>query len=163
MRFRASSGIDYEGWKTVAFASRFLNSFESRKSINELEFLDVVWAIEYFRFYLIGQKFTFIIRKIIGLNASPICNKIWSEIIAFDMVQSAGSAKTPLAIDSFWEGRSSEAQLRWQRRSTQVKLATLATKMINLDTLPRTKPANVTLPLALTHKQPIDDPREATD
>ena len=41
--------LDCEGWKTVAFASRFLNSNEERYSINELELLGVVWAIEYFK------------------------------------------------------------------------------------------------------------------
>ena len=34
--------LDNEGWKTVAFASRFLNSNEERYSINELELLGVV-------------------------------------------------------------------------------------------------------------------------
>ena len=33
--------LDCEGWKTVAFASRFLNSNEERYSINELELLGV--------------------------------------------------------------------------------------------------------------------------
>ena len=34
--------LDCDGWKTVAFASRFLNSNEERYSINELELLGVV-------------------------------------------------------------------------------------------------------------------------
>ena len=50
--------LDCEGWKTVAFASRFLNSNEERFSINELELLGVVWAIKYFKYYLFGKKFT---------------------------------------------------------------------------------------------------------
>ena len=50
--------LDSEGWKTVAFASRFLNSNEVRYSINEIELLGVVWAIEYFKFYLFGKNFT---------------------------------------------------------------------------------------------------------
>ena len=41
--------LDCEGWKTVAFASRFLNINEERYCINELELLGVVWAIEYFK------------------------------------------------------------------------------------------------------------------
>ena len=49
---------DSEGWKTVAFASRFLNSKKERYSINELELLVVVWAIEYFKYYLFGKTFT---------------------------------------------------------------------------------------------------------
>ena len=35
--------LDCDGWKTVAFASRFLNNTEERYSINELELLGVVW------------------------------------------------------------------------------------------------------------------------
>ena len=42
----------------MAFASRFLNNNEERYSINELELLGVVWAIEYFKFYLFGKNFT---------------------------------------------------------------------------------------------------------
>ena len=50
--------LDCEGWKTVAFASRFLNSNKKRYSINELDLLGVVWAIEYFKYYLFGKNFT---------------------------------------------------------------------------------------------------------
>ena len=50
--------MDSEGWKTVAFASCFLNSSEERYSINELEMLGVVWAIEYFKYYLFGKNLT---------------------------------------------------------------------------------------------------------
>ena len=50
--------LDREGWKTVAFASRFLKSNGERFSINELELLGVVWAIEYFKYYLFGKDFT---------------------------------------------------------------------------------------------------------
>ena len=48
------------GWHTVAFASRFLNSVEDRYSINELELLGVVWSVEYFKYYLYGKPFTVI-------------------------------------------------------------------------------------------------------
>ena len=48
------------GWHTVAFASRFLNSIEDRYSINELEFLGVVWSVEHFKYYLYGKPFTVI-------------------------------------------------------------------------------------------------------
>ena len=41
--------LDCEGLKTVAFASRYLNSNEERYSINELELFGVVWANEYFQ------------------------------------------------------------------------------------------------------------------
>ena len=50
--------LDCDGWKTVAFASRFLNNTEERYSINELELLGVVWAIEYFNYCLFGKNFT---------------------------------------------------------------------------------------------------------
>ena len=48
------------GWHTVAFASRFLNSAENRYSINELDILGVVWSIEHFNYYLFGKPFTVI-------------------------------------------------------------------------------------------------------
>ena len=48
------------GWYTVAFASRFLNSVEDRYSINELELLGVVWSVEHFKYYLYGKPFTVI-------------------------------------------------------------------------------------------------------
>ena len=48
------------GWHTVAFASRFLNSVEDRYSINELELLGVVWSVEHFKCYLFGKSFTVI-------------------------------------------------------------------------------------------------------
>ena len=50
--------LDSERWKTVAFASRFLNINEERYSFLELELLGVVWAIEYFKYYLFGKNFT---------------------------------------------------------------------------------------------------------
>ena len=46
------------GWHTVAFASRFLNSVEDRHSIDELELLGVVWSIENFKHYFYGKSFT---------------------------------------------------------------------------------------------------------
>ena len=44
-------------WKTIAFASRFLNNHEMKYSTNELELLGVVWATEHFRNYLYGTEF----------------------------------------------------------------------------------------------------------
>ena len=44
-------------WHTIAFASRFLNNYESRYSTNELELLAVVWAVEHFKQYFHGQVF----------------------------------------------------------------------------------------------------------
>ena len=48
---------DNQEWKPVSFASRFLPSFESKNSINELELLAVVWAIKHFKHYVHGVKF----------------------------------------------------------------------------------------------------------
>ena len=47
-----------DGWKAIAFASRFLNSTEERYSVNELELLGIVWSIDYFKYYLYGKNFT---------------------------------------------------------------------------------------------------------
>ena len=49
--------LTVDGWKPIAFASRFLNSCEKRYSVNELELLGVVWSIEYFKNYLYGKHF----------------------------------------------------------------------------------------------------------
>ena len=46
------------GWVTIAYASRFLNKAEEKYSINELELLGVVWALEHFKHYLLGHNFT---------------------------------------------------------------------------------------------------------
>ena len=40
--------LTVDGWKPIAFASRFLNSCEESYSVNELELLGVVWSTEYF-------------------------------------------------------------------------------------------------------------------
>ena len=44
-------------WKTIAFASRFLNNHEMKYSTIKLELLGVVWATEHFRNYLYGTEF----------------------------------------------------------------------------------------------------------
>ena len=50
--------LDCDWWKTMAFAPRFLINTEERYSTNELELIGVVWAIEYFKYYLFGKNFT---------------------------------------------------------------------------------------------------------
>ena len=47
-----------DGWKPIAFASRFLNSTEERYSVNELELLGIVLSIDYFKYYFYGKNFT---------------------------------------------------------------------------------------------------------
>ena len=47
-------------WKTVSFASRFLNPHESKYSTNELELLGVVLAVEHYKNCLYGSEFEII-------------------------------------------------------------------------------------------------------
>ena len=57
----------------IASASRFLNSLEEKYSVNELELLGVVWAIENYKYYLYGKHFIVITDHqalISSLNAS---------------------------------------------------------------------------------------------
>ena len=49
--------LTVDGWKPISFASRFLNSNEERYSINELEFLGVVWSLECFKNYFMVKNF----------------------------------------------------------------------------------------------------------
>ena len=46
-----------QDWKPMSFASRFLTDFEAKYSINELELLAVVWAVEHFKNYVYGINF----------------------------------------------------------------------------------------------------------
>ena len=46
------------GWETISYASRFLNKAEEKYSLNELELLGVLWALEHFKHYLLGHHFT---------------------------------------------------------------------------------------------------------
>ena len=48
---------DGENWISIAFASRFLNSHDTKYSTNEIELLGVVWATEQFKNYLYGAEF----------------------------------------------------------------------------------------------------------
>ena len=48
---------DGDNWLTIAFASQFLNSHETKYSTNELELLGIVWATENFKNYLYGAEF----------------------------------------------------------------------------------------------------------
>ena len=44
-------------WRPICFASRFLTDFEAKFSINELELLAIVWAIEHFKNDVNGVQF----------------------------------------------------------------------------------------------------------
>ena len=62
------------------FASRFLNNTDERYSINELELLGVVWAIEYFKHYLFGKNFTVLTdhRALLSVLKSHCPNKSYN-------------------------------------------------------------------------------------
>ena len=67
----------------IAYASRFLNTLEEKYSVDELELLGVVWAIEHFKYYLCGKHFTVITDHqalISALNASERSKKIQSRL-----------------------------------------------------------------------------------
>ena len=72
--------LDCDGWKTVAFASRFLNNTEEGYSINEFELLAVVWSIEYFKYYLFGRNFTVLtdLRALLLVLKSHCSNKSYN-------------------------------------------------------------------------------------
>ena len=72
--------LDCEGSKTGAFESRFLNSNEERHSINELELLGLVCAIEYFKHYLCEKNFTVLTahRAILSVLKSRRSNKSYN-------------------------------------------------------------------------------------
>ena len=56
-RFRLGAVLEQEsnkGWETIAYASRFLSKAEEEYSVNEVELLGVVWALEHFKHYLYG-------------------------------------------------------------------------------------------------------------
>ena len=46
-----------EDWIPIAFASRYLNVQEKKYSINELELLATIWAVDRFKHYLLGKEF----------------------------------------------------------------------------------------------------------
>ena len=68
------------GWHTVAFASRFLNSLEVRYSINELKLLGAVWSNEHFKYYLYGKPFTVITdhRALLSIMRKNRANKSYN-------------------------------------------------------------------------------------
>ena len=69
-----------EGWKPIAFASRFLNSTEERYSVNESELLGIVWSIDYFKCYLNGKNFTVVTdhRTLLSILKEHRSNKLYN-------------------------------------------------------------------------------------
>ena len=58
---RAALGqLTVDGWKPIAFTSRFQNCFKEQSCVNELELLGAVWSVEYFKNYMNGNHFTII-------------------------------------------------------------------------------------------------------
>ena len=49
-----------DGWATVAYASTFLNTCKTKYSVNELQLLAAVCAIDHFKYYMYGRRFTII-------------------------------------------------------------------------------------------------------
>ncbi len=48
---------EIDGRRPVALASRFLSNSEKNYATNELELLAIRWAIEHFKYYLLGREF----------------------------------------------------------------------------------------------------------
>ena len=69
--------LTVDGWKPIAFTSRFLNFCEERFSVNKLELLGVVWSIKYFKHYLYGKQFTVItdLRALLSILKENRSNK----------------------------------------------------------------------------------------
>ena len=69
-----------DGWKPIAFASRFLNSTEERYSVNELELLGIFWSIDYFKYYLYGKNFTVVTdhRALLSILKEHLSNKSYN-------------------------------------------------------------------------------------
>ena len=44
-------------WKPIAYITRFLTDLEAKYSINDLDLLPVVWAVEHFKNYVYGIEF----------------------------------------------------------------------------------------------------------
>ena len=49
---RLQKSFSGDQWKTIAFASKFLNNHEIKYSTNELELQGAMWASEHLRNYL---------------------------------------------------------------------------------------------------------------
>ena len=72
--------LTVDGWKPIAFTSRFLSSCEEGYSVNELELLGVVWSIVLFKKYLYGKNFRVITdnRALSSIMKENRCNKAYN-------------------------------------------------------------------------------------
>ena len=76
--------LTVDGWKPIAFTSRFLNSCEKRYSVNELELLGEVWSIKYFKNYLYVKQFTVITdhRALLSILIENRSNKSYNSCLS---------------------------------------------------------------------------------
>ena len=72
--------LTVDGWKPIAFASRFLNSCEERFSVNELELFGAFWSTENFQNYLYGKHFKVITdhRALLSIMKANRSNKSYN-------------------------------------------------------------------------------------
>ena len=72
--------LTVDGWKPIAFTSRFLNPCKEQYSINKLELLGVVWSIEYLKNYLYGKHLTVITdhRALLSILKQNRLNKFYN-------------------------------------------------------------------------------------
>ena len=73
------------------------------------------------------------------------------------------SRKTPLSIEPLWERPTLDPPIRCEKWRIQVKLAILARENITLDTLLRTKPTNVRLPVEPKSELAIENATEDSE
>ena len=86
----------------IAYASRLLKGSEKHYSITELECLAVVWAINHFRVYLYGNKFTLItdhyaLKWLLTVNNPNTRLTRWAILLQsfkFDIVHKSGKTHT---------------------------------------------------------------------
>ena len=73
------------------------------------------------------------------------------------MAHSTTKERALQEIEPFWERSTLEHPLRWERWRIILKLVTLATEGILIDTLPEEPPDKVTLPLDSIYEEDVDN------
>ena len=113
-------------WKPIAYASRFLTSFEEKYSINELELLAVVWSVEHFTNYVYGTIFKIVLdhkalQSVLKSNRGNKTNSSrltrWADrLLSYDFevvltpVRTLGMADYLSRHPSSYEGKSVKAE-----------------------------------------------------